>query len=476
MTNPRLIQGGMGIGVSNWKLARAVSTKGHLGVVSGTGIDGVLVRRLQSGDPDESMRRALSHFPDQTIASRILDTYFVSGGIPEDKPYKRLPLSNLNPSREHIEVMMAANFCEVFLAKENQDGLVGINFLEKLQMSNLASIYGAMLAGVDYVLMGAGIPREIPGVLDTFVNHETASLRVPIKTEEGSDDSVRIELDPTSILSLASPLKRPKFLAIIASVVLAKTLARKATGHVDGFIVEGPTAGGHNAPPRGSSERNEVNEPVWTEKDDVDLEVIRSIGRPFWLAGAYDSPGQLEAARAQGAEGIQLGTLFAFCEESGIVPELKQQVLASVADGSIRVHTDGDASPTGFPFKVVQLDGTLSDADQYENRPRACDLGYLRVPIRMIDGAIQYLCPSEPIDAFERKCGNPTEAEGSKCLCNALFANIGFGQLQKNAYREQALITAGKTLESMKRFLDEYGFPYRAEDVIHWLEPQPATS
>gem|GEM_PF-3146962 len=43
-------------------------------------------------------------------------------------------------------------------------------------------------------------------------------------------------------------MRRPYFLAIIASVTLA--LAKMAPGQVDGFVIEGPTAGGHNAPPR----------------------------------------------------------------------------------------------------------------------------------------------------------------------------------------------------------------------------------
>jgi hypothetical protein len=46
---PRIIQGGMGIRISSWELARAVSRKGELGVVSGTGIDTILVRVLQNG-------------------------------------------------------------------------------------------------------------------------------------------------------------------------------------------------------------------------------------------------------------------------------------------------------------------------------------------------------------------------------------------------------------------------------------------
>jgi len=46
---PRIIQGGMGIRISSWQLAREVSKKGELGVVSGTAIDTVFVRTLQNG-------------------------------------------------------------------------------------------------------------------------------------------------------------------------------------------------------------------------------------------------------------------------------------------------------------------------------------------------------------------------------------------------------------------------------------------
>jgi hypothetical protein len=46
---PRIIQGGMGIRISSWELARAVSQKGELGVISGTGIDTIMVRTLQNG-------------------------------------------------------------------------------------------------------------------------------------------------------------------------------------------------------------------------------------------------------------------------------------------------------------------------------------------------------------------------------------------------------------------------------------------
>ncbi|HID23494.1 MAG TPA: nitronate monooxygenase, partial [Planctomycetaceae bacterium] len=72
---PVLIQGGMGIGVSGWRLARAVSEMGQLGVVSGTALDSVLIRRLQNGDVGGHVRRALEHFPYPKVAQKILDRY-----------------------------------------------------------------------------------------------------------------------------------------------------------------------------------------------------------------------------------------------------------------------------------------------------------------------------------------------------------------------------------------------------------------
>ena len=85
--HPRIIQGGMGIAVSGWKLAKTVSELGQLGVVSGTAINSVLVRKLQDGDKSGDMRRALKAFPSQSIAESILTSYFVEGGKPADKPY-----------------------------------------------------------------------------------------------------------------------------------------------------------------------------------------------------------------------------------------------------------------------------------------------------------------------------------------------------------------------------------------------------
>src|ERR1035437_3844581 len=84
---PTIIQGGMGAGVSSWRLARAVSKLGQLGVVSGTALDQILVRRLQDGDLGGDIRRALQAFPLRRLGQRILDAYFIPGGKKLEAPY-----------------------------------------------------------------------------------------------------------------------------------------------------------------------------------------------------------------------------------------------------------------------------------------------------------------------------------------------------------------------------------------------------
>ena len=464
----------MGVAVSGWRLARAVSKLGQLGVVSGTGLAVVLSRGLQIGDPSGKLRFALKHFPVPGVAERVLAHYFIPGGKAPNAAFKSPPLPTLRPGPALLELTVVANFAEVFLAKEGHNGLVGINFLEKMQLPTLPSLYGAMLAGVDYVLMGAGIPRSIPGALDQFAKGEAAELKIDVIGALPGEDFLST-FDPREFWSGAAPiLKRPLFLGIVASATLAMALAKKANGRVDGFVVEGDTAGGHNAPPRGTMQLSAAGEPIYGPRDVPDLEKIRELGLPFWLAGSYGQPGKLAEAVRLGAAGIQVGTAFAFCAESGITPELKHQAIQLARAGAARVFTDPTASPTGFPFKVLQLNGTLSDAVQYANRTRTCDLGYLRHVYRKDDGTPGYRCPAEPVDDFVRKGGSAADAEGRKCLCNGLVANIGLSQVRSENEFELPLVTAGDNVTYIPRFLKAGADSYTAADVIHQLLDETA--
>jgi nitronate monooxygenase len=467
--SPRIIQGGMGVAVSSWKLARAVAQRGQLGVVSGTGIDTVVARRLQCGDPDGQMRVAFDAFPIPEIAKRVWDRYFVRGGKPAGAPYKSKPIPSPKMPTALLDLIVVSNFVEVYLAKAQHAGQVGLNLLEKVQLPNLASLFGAMLAKVDVVLMGAGIPRSIPAILDRFSNGEPADMKLDVVGALPGDE-FRTSFDPRRYLSSAmTALKRPDFFAIVSSSTLAMTLARKSTGKVNGFVVEGSTAGGHNAPPRGPMTLDANGAPVYGERDAPDLEQIRSLGLPFWLGGSYGRPGKLDEAIAKGAQGIQVGTAFAFCEESGLAPELKQSVLEASRDGRLKVFTDPYASPTGFPFKVLQMPGTMSDPDVMEQREKICDLAYLRQNYREADGSVGHRCAAEPLEDFLRKGGDLKETHGRKCVCNGLVAAVEYGQVRKNGAVEPALLTAGDDAAQVHRFLRPGRTSYSASDVIDSL-------
>ncbi|MEK7401888.1 MAG: nitronate monooxygenase [Gemmatimonadota bacterium] len=462
-TLPHIIQGGMGVAVSNWRLANAVSRAGQLGVVSGTGLDTVLVRRLQDGDLGGHMRRALERFPIPGVAQEVLARYFNPNGRVPGTPYKLLPMYKQVVSAARQRVTILANFVEVSLAKEGHDGPVGINLLAKVQMPNIASLYGAILAGVNVVLMGAGIPREIPGVLGALAEHRPASMRFDV---EGlaREETELLRFDPLDYwASPPAALARPQFIAIVAAASLATTLARKSNGPVDGFVVEGPTAGGHNAPPRGELRLNDRGEPVYGDRDIVDLAKLRELSLPFWLAGGVGSPEGRRAAHAAGAAGIQVGTLFAFCEESGLAPQLRQRVLDAVAAGAASVYPDPKAAPTGYPFKIGQLRGEARSME----RPRLCDIGYLRVPARTGAGKIVYRCPAEPVEDYVRKGGVAADTVGRQCLCNGLIASVGFPQHRADG-DEQPLVTSGDDLLRIPEFLGTRR-RYTATDVISYL-------
>jgi len=158
-----------------------------------------------------------------------------------------------------------------------------------------------------------------------------------------------------------------------------------------------------------------------------------------------------------------------------------KQVLKQVASGDLEVYTDPVASPTGFPFKVLKLDNDLSVDKKYKERPRVCNLGYLRTPYLQESGKVGYRCASEPVDSWVKKGGAVQATEGRKCLCNGLMANAGLPQIspfkklgEKDRYVEEALLTAGDDINNCRKYMREvdisegkYEFP--AKTVIEYL-------
>jgi NAD(P)H-dependent flavin oxidoreductase YrpB (nitropropane dioxygenase family) len=476
--HPMIIQGGMGVAISDWRLAAAVTRTGQLGVVSGTALEVLMTRRLQEGDPGGHVRRALAAFPVPRIAEWIVSAYYSPRGRAPDELYRAVPRFNLAPSSRVVELTVAANFVEVFLARQAGGGPVGINYLRKIELPLPASLYGALLAGVDYMLVGAGNPADVPGLVRSLSRHQDVELPIRVQGARSSDGPYSIAFSPAAVLGFApgtsttpAPLRLPRVLAIVASNDLAKALADNPAFRPDGFVVEGPSAGGHNAPPRGPRRMDDRGQPVYDARDEPDIAGIVALGLPVWLAGSYGTCEGLRDALDLGAAGIQVGTVFAYCEESGFPPWIKEYVLAGAARGSLVTRSDWRVSPTGFPFRVVEIPGTLSDPQVVAERTPVCDLGMLRSAYLEPDGSVGYRCPSEPASSFlGRKGGREVAMSGRVCLCNALFASAGFPQCRRNGYLEPPLVTAGADLRGIQTMLARScDGHYQAADVIRYL-------
>ncbi len=463
----KLIQGGMGVYVSNWRLAKMVAMQRPgetVGTVSGTALDVVYVRLLQLGDPGGHAQRALRAFDekfDVTIGQSLCDRYLIAGGKEPDARFRSAPMHmvrkqdggktfpmptspnatvSLELDEETIELLIATGYAEVWLAKEGHNGKIFINFLKKIELPLIYVLYGAMLAGVDGVIVGAGNPQGLPALAEQLAQHAAVAQEISILYRKTGEE-FQLTFDPRDVAGgrfTAKPLVKPTFLAIVSLERLVQALAEGESLPPDGFIIEHHTAGGHNANPAGPMVKDALGQPIYGSKDEADLAAIRAVGIPFWLAGGYGSGPKLQEALAAGANGVQVGTAFALAEESGLKPAYRSAILAALKNGV----EDADLvrttifSPTGFSFKVVQLEDTLADSDVYASRQRICDIGMLQQrgfskPDEDGQRTLFQRCPSGPIEPYIKRRGLARNTDERRCLCNGLLSCVGLGQVKE---------------------------------------------
>jgi nitronate monooxygenase len=505
LKNIKLIQGGMGVYVSNWRLAKAIAMAKPgvtAGTVSGTALDVVYVRLLQLGDPGGHIHRAFNAFDTQfglEIGRKTYTKYFVAEGKPPGKPYKYGPglivhsengdlsftnrvendqRNSVTLNEDLIELIILTAFAEIWLAKEGHIGNIFINFLKKIELPMIYGMYGAMLAGVDGIVVGAGNPQGLPAICSKLSRNEEVTSNISVLYRDQGDSYV-IHFDPKEAFGgklTQKPIGRPAFLAIVSLENLVTALVNDTNESPDGFIIEHHTAGGHNAMPLGPLKRDDLGQPVYSDLDEPDLVCIRQLGVPFWLAGGYGSKTGLEKAFMAGANGIQTGSIFALSIESGLTSSIRSSIFNELKKGT----PDSDLiltslySPTGFPFKVLQLSGSLSDEKIYSARRRVCNLGFLRqLGLGKSDeGGTRQLfqrCPAGPIDDFINKRGLPLNSEGKRCLCNGLLAGVGLGQIgiRDGALTEEpAIITLGNDLQGIRRLSRQGQVEYSASDCV----------
>ena len=470
----RVIQGGMGVFVSNPNLVQNFSLVCErkkydgLGTVSGTAAERVMAAILQRGDPCGHFQRALSHFPIKEVADRVLNAYY----DPNGRGLKSAPVYRLNPSRNWIELAVTANFAFVWLAKEGHNRPVSINYLEKIAIPFIYYIVGAVMAGVDIITMGAGLPFDIPQVIDDLTNGRTLRYPIPVIGTNGELEKERVytEFNPWEFFGAKMPvLNRPAFLPIISSLVLAKRCMKLPAGSIQGFVVEEPSAGGHNAPPRGQLVLDSYGQPIYGPKDQVNYEELKALGLPFWIGGACASPERIFWAQSLGANGIQAGSIFALSKESGMNPLIREEILRRGFNGTLKVFKSPNYSPTGYPFNVAVLPDTLSEEDVYQRQTRACTQGALVSLFRKPDGTIGYRCPSEPVEIYLKKGGSTEDTVGRRCLCSGLIATAGIQDESRLDNIQAPIVTIGDDLGFLQELMNNEGSSYGVEQALDYL-------
>lgn len=436
-----VLVGGMGVEVSSLELVTAVAnhpSRRMSGSLSATALADVYTRRLQLGDPGGAIREAFSAFQEAVPAlaadvERLFAAHFIPGGKAPEAPFKALNIGGMTPPRDIQILTIVSTFAHIWRAKKLAPGRpIGVNFLRKIERPLLYGLYGAVLAGADWVVMGAGDPSQIPGFLRRLARHEPTELPIQVATVPLGQYKVRF--DPRELVGPAlKDLPVPAFLAILSNHLQCRGIAANPETRPDGFVIEGPAAGGHNPPPAKKARDGRGNYQYGPE-DEADLTAVAEVGLPFWAAGGRAVPRPLSSDPVPGR---QVGTLFALSSDSGMEPSLRKRALELIWKQQLEVVSGANSSPSGYAFKVAMVPGTLGDPEVYAKRERVCNLGHLR-GFRPKGDSVVPLCPADVAPLYTGSGGAAWRIEGAMCLCNGLMAACGLGQPG-----EPAVVTLG---------------------------------
>ncbi len=278
-----IVQGGMGVGISLFPLAAAVAREGGLGIISSAGLDLMVSRRK----------------------GKRVNSY-------------------------------EAAYEEVSIAKEAGGQHVGINVMVALARDYEESVKGAVDAGAEVIISGAGLPLGLP---------------------------------------LIRPSRETALIPIVSSARALEIVCRKwekAGRRPDAVVLEGPLAGGH----------------LGFKIDELDLESNRLENLlpavkdtafkhgdfPVIVAGGIYTHADITRFLLMGADGVQMGTRFLATEESGASYEYKEAVVNAREEDIVVAHNPG--SPCGLPFRVIRQSPMFASSLKRLRAPR-CDKGYV---------------------------------------------------------------------------------------------------
>lgn len=273
-----IVQGGMGIGVSAHRLAGSVAALGGVGTLSS--VD------LRRRHPD--LMEATGHLPAGEAARTAIDA------------------ANLVALRR--EIASARTLSQGM-------GLLAINVMRAVT-EYAHSVTTALEAGIDAVVVGAGLPLDLP---DLAQDHPDTAL-IPILS------------DARGVQLLVKKWERKKRLP-------------------DAIVIEHPRlAGGH----LGAAKIADLNDPRFDFENVIPQSraFLKSAGIeqdiPLIAAGGIRRFEDIAHLQSMGAAAVQLGTPFAVTEEGDAHPEFKR-VLAQARDDELVEFT----SVAGLPARAV---------------------------------------------------------------------------------------------------------------------------
>jgi nitronate monooxygenase len=266
-----IIQGGMGVGVSLSGLASAVANEGGIGVISAAAIG--------MGEPGNS---------------------------------KNFPEANKRALRNQIR-----------LARELTNGWLGVNIMMALT-DHEALIKVALEEKIDLIIMGAGLPLNIPALISA----------------SGIDDS------HTKLAVKVSSAK--------AARLIFQYWTNKHNCIPDAVVVEGPLAGGHLGFSR--QELNQAPVPLETLVRET-IDAIRPFEDKFLkevpviAAGGIYTGYDIYDIMQAGAKAVKMGTRFVTTYECDASPEFKESYIASKQEDITIID-----SPVGLPGRAIYND------------------------------------------------------------------------------------------------------------------------
>ncbi len=332
------VQGGMGIGISLAPLARAVARRGGVGTISSAGLAAIVSKRL----------------------GRKVD------------------------DREAAAIEVAES--------KRDGGCIAINIMVALHQSFNASILGALEGGVDAIILGAGLPTNLP------------------------EEIISADVALVPIVSSVKALR-----------IIQRRWQERLHRPPDAVVLEGPLAGGHLG-----------FAPDDVEKPEFRLEKLfgpvkefaqKNGDYPVIVAGGiYYHDDIVRWINDFGADGIQMGTRFAATHESGASPAFKQAILNCRPEDIIVAKNPG--SPCGLPFRLIKTSPGYQLALK-KARPPKCNRGLV---LRKDDSGKFTVCSAK-------------NSHDSFCICNVLYSAHGFTD------KEEPIFTVGGRAHLVDRIL-----------------------